>query len=174
MSGDVSTGPKSHLMTWFRDKDIWTRLRLLRLTLSAMKTPMHRRPLYCLDNVARCCIFVDVTMTGKSTTNANIIWQMVSKIGKVKPYMPKAHLFIMFSDEFSDKYRRIKTIYSSNCPHLARPPSVGLFGLSKGLRMLPWRTARCYDFRLEIISYRFMSITRAPVASHPGDRLLWT
>ena len=141
-------------MTWFRDKDICTRLRLLRLTLSAMKTPMHRRPLYCLVNVARCCIFVDVTITGKSTTKANIMWQMVSKIGKVKPYMPKAHLFMMFSDEFRDRYRSIKTKYSSNCPHLARPPSVGLFGLSKGLRMLPWRTARCYVSRLGIIACR--------------------
>lgn len=58
----------AHLMTWFNERVISTRLRLFSATLAAMYSPIASSPFHCLRSVSRCL----PTKGGRSMNGSSI------------------------------------------------------------------------------------------------------
>ena len=76
----------AHLMTWFRESVMSTRLKLFSDTLAAMYTPMAAMPFHCFSSVAWCLLLKGSrSMKGRRTQKLKAIWQVVNNSGNVKP-----------------------------------------------------------------------------------------
>lgn len=73
-------------MTWFNERVIWTKLRLLNAMLTAINSPIPMIPFHCFCSVAAWRLLNgSLNMKGNNIRKLNSMWQLVRSKGKEKP-----------------------------------------------------------------------------------------